>query len=238
VATNAWARNKIAFTGRTDVPTRRDVLARYRHLRSINVELNSRALGHLSRDAIMRTARQIGLVFDRVLLCREEELPLALDLSLYTAEPGRSRAIDRFARSAELRPGSDEALVLEAMCRARFMLAVVERRHEAAGLIVKDAPGTSECWLVDEGLEKSAQPGDMLATRIFTPDSFSMTLGVIVPFNADLLMSAVQEVPSLSRKTLRDAIADRRFVQALYRVAIQSGVMEDVVLQDVSRAAG
>jgi hypothetical protein len=37
------------------------------------------------------------------------------DLAIHTAPPGRSRVIDRYARSAQLPPGSDEALMLEAM---------------------------------------------------------------------------------------------------------------------------
>ena len=42
--------------------------------------------------------------------------------SAHTAPKDRSRAIDRYARAAGLSPESDEALVLEAMRRARFSI--------------------------------------------------------------------------------------------------------------------
>ena len=44
---------------------------------------------------------------------------MRVDLAIYTAPPRRSRAIDRYAKSAQLPPGSDEALMLEAMRAAR-----------------------------------------------------------------------------------------------------------------------
>ena len=52
-------------------------------------------------------------------------------------------------------PGSDEALVLDAMRKARFSLLVIERRHETAGLIATDLVRNSEVWLMDVGLESS-----------------------------------------------------------------------------------
>jgi hypothetical protein len=60
------------------------------------------------------------------------ELNFVNDLVVHTAPAARSRAIDRYARSAQLAPGSDEALVLEAMRVARFAILVIERRHEVA----------------------------------------------------------------------------------------------------------
>src|SRR5258708_10506217 len=104
-----------------------------------------------------------------------DELTLAVDLAIHTAPAGRSRAIDRYARSARLAQGSDEALVLEAMCNARFAVILVQRRHQAAGLIVTDIFRQIELWLVDEGLELSLPEGAAFATRSYTHDLFSVT---------------------------------------------------------------
>jgi hypothetical protein len=57
---------------------------------------------------------------------------MAFDLAIYTAPAGRSRAIDRYARSARFDPGSDEAIMLEAMCKARFAVLSVQHRHPVA----------------------------------------------------------------------------------------------------------
>jgi hypothetical protein len=52
---------------------------------------------------------------------------------IHTAPKDRSRAINRYARAARLAPETDEALVLEAMRRARFSIISSVRRHTVAG---------------------------------------------------------------------------------------------------------
>jgi hypothetical protein len=63
---------------------------------------------------------------------------LVEDLEIYVARPGRSHPLDRYARAAGLAPGSDRAIVHEAMRHARFSLWRVERHHKTEGLILRD----------------------------------------------------------------------------------------------------
>jgi hypothetical protein len=187
----------------------------------------------LSGDAILQSARRIGLARGKTLVLDDiDELTYAYDLAIHSAPAGRSRAIDRYAGSARLPPGSDEALVLDAMCRARFCIVHVERRHAAAGLIVKDLLRGNELWLVDEGLESSMPDGSALATRLYTPESFSMTAGVNVPMDRKLLTDALDDAPQLLRKSHAEASDDRRFAEAIYRVALADGIMERVAYRD------
>jgi hypothetical protein len=219
--------------------TRGEVLARYRRLRAISVQHHSNAMKLVSRDAILRNARRLGLAQGTLLVLDDfDEMNLVFDLSIHTVEPGRSRAIDRYARSAKLPRGSDEALVLDAMCRARFALIEIERRHPSAGVIAKDRIRGIEHWLVDEGLESSTPNGFVLATRLFTPDSFSMTAGVFVPITFALLYDALAAVPQLHRKTPQESIDDRRFAEAFYRVAVAEGLTAQVRYQDMPPEAG
>jgi len=104
-----------------------------------------------------------------------DDLNLVFDLLIHTAPKDRSRAIDRYARAARLAPETDEALVLEAMRRARFSIISSVRRHTVAGLIVKDLFRGFEFWLVDEGLESSLPDEAVLATRLYTLEGFAMT---------------------------------------------------------------
>ena len=178
--------------------SRAEVLSRYRRLREISKQHHSEAMEYLSKDAILRHGRRIGLAHGKTfVLDSMDELTLAFDLAIHTAQAGRSRAIDRYARAAQLAPGSDEALVLEAMRQAQFAIICVERRHQAAGLIVKDVMRGSEHWLVDEGIEISLPDGAVIGTRFFTPDEFSMTAGVVVPLDRELIEDVLNEVPQL-----------------------------------------
>ena len=218
-------------------PSRGDVLARYRHLRQICKRHHSDALKLLSRDAILHQARRLGLADGKTfILDSMDELTLAFDLAIHTAPAGRSRAIDRYARSTQFASGCDEALMLEAMCNARFAVVLVQRRHQVAGLLVTDVFRKIELWLVDEGLEMSLPEGSAFATRYFTPDGFAMTAGVGMPVDLVLLTSAVESVPQLLRRSRTEAIEDRRFAEAVYRAAIADGIMEGISYQDPAGA--
>ena len=75
-------------------------------LREISTRHQSEAVGFVPGSALLEQARRIGLAVGKMLVAESmDELTLAFDLSLYTAPPGRSRGIDRYARSAGVVPG-------------------------------------------------------------------------------------------------------------------------------------
>jgi hypothetical protein len=214
--------------------SRAEVLARYRHLREISKQHHSAVLDFLSENSIISQARRLGLAQGKTLvLDGMDDLHLAFDLAIYTAPKDRSRAIDRYARAARLAPESEEALVLEAMRRARFSIISIVRRHAVAGLIAEDLFRGVEFWLVDEGLESSLPDGAALATRLYTPEGFAMTTGVLVPLDIELIEDAIADTPQLLRNRRTEVIDDRRFAEAIYRVALASGLMEHVTYQDI-----
>lgn len=163
-----------------------------------------------------------------------EEMHYVCDLAIHTAPTGRSRAIDRYARSAGLAAGSDDALVLEAMRAARFSILVIERRHETIGLVATDLFRRTEVWLVDIGLESSKPDGGMIATRLFAPERFSMTAGVNVSLDPGMFEDIYAELPHrLGERKLSALIEDRRFAEAIYRIALAGGIMDSIIPYDL-----
>lgn len=214
-------------------PTRAEVLARYRHLRQVSKHHHSKALKFLSIGAMLQQGRRLGVSDGkRFILDNMSELDLVSDLAIYTAPPGRSRALDRYAGNVPPAPGSDAELMLGAMRSARFAVLKMRRPHPIAGLIFFDDARGEEVWVVDEGLEVSLEEGVFLATRYFTPKPFSMAAGVFVPLDSKLLERTVELVPHLLRKRSQQLLDDPRFAEALYRAAIEGGVMERVRFQD------
>ncbi len=212
--------------------TRDEVLCRYRHLRTISTRHHSAALKFLARPTIMEHARRLGLTRGKVLVAEsEEEMTLVFDLAIYTAKEGRLRAIDRYAQAAQLLHGSDEALMLEAMRRSRFSIWQVRERHETVGLVLTDMLRKVEAWLVDERLEATVTDGTAFAGRVCDA-GFAMTGGVAVPVDRDLF-DEVSADPLLGwRHTQPARLADDpRFATAIYRAAIDQGVMADVVFE-------
>lgn len=215
--------------------SRDDVLARYRQLREISKRHHHEILKFVSGDAFLRQARRLGLAQGKTLILDDmEEMYYVCDLAIHTASAGRSRAIDRYARSVRLAARSDESLVLEAMRAARFSILVIERRHETAGLVATDLFRRAEVWLVDIGLESSMPDGGMIATRLFAPERFAMTAGVSVPFDLGMIEDISAELPRrLGESKLTALIDDRRFAEVIYRVALAGGIMDRVTYQDL-----
>ena len=211
--------------------SREEVLTRYRRLREISKRHQTEAVRYVPHSALLDQARRIGLAVGKTLVA---ELTLAFDLALYTAPPGRSRGIERYARSAAVPAGSDDEVVLQAMRQARFSVWQVERRHEAVGLVVQDLMRETSLWLVDESLEQTAPEGMSVAMRVIMPEAFAMTCGVIVPVDAMLLDEVFEEVLGRIRGEA-DAIAnDRRFATTIYRMAVLEGLMDQVGFVDPS----
>ena len=148
-------REEDAFEARAALPSRAEVLARYRHLREISGRHQQEVVDLLSDDAVVYQARRLGLAIGRTIIADDKEMKYAFDLAIHTAPPNRTPAINRYARAARFAPESDEARLLEAMRNSQFTLFRVDRRHETAGLIVTDLVRRKEIWLVDEAMERT-----------------------------------------------------------------------------------
>jgi hypothetical protein len=212
--------------------TRTEILTRYRRLRQISKEHHHAVLGIIAPDVLLDWAKRLGLTEGKkVVLESEHEMTLAEDLATYLTRPGRSHPLDRYARAAQFSPGSDEALVLEAMRHARFSVWRVERRHETAGLILWDVMRGGETWLVDETIEKTPPLGVEIAGRLLRPEGFAMTARIVVPVNLDLLKEVFDRTPAV-RRADRDLLAeDPRFAIGIYRAAVATGAMDSVRLK-------
>lgn len=223
---------------RADELSRHDLLTRYRHLRRIGKDQHTQILKLISGDAITAQARRLGLMNGKTFyLGSIEDMNLVFDLLIYSIPPlQRSRAIDRYARTAKPVPGSDEALLIAAKQQARFAIVKCLGRHPVAGLLMEDATRGEECWLVDEAMELSLPEGAAIATRLIPVEGFHMTAGVMVPLDAGLLAEVIEDSPRLFRKTPEKVLGSHRFAEAIYRVALANDVMGNVAYADVPAA--
>ena len=103
--------------------TRTEILTRYRRLRQISKEHHQGVMDIIAPDVMLNWAKRLGLTQGKnVVLESEYEIILAEDLATYLPRPGRSHPLDRYARATQFAPGSDEAIVLEAMRHPHFSL--------------------------------------------------------------------------------------------------------------------
>jgi hypothetical protein len=124
------------------------------------------------------------------------------------------------------------------MRRAKFSIWRVERRHEAAGVIVADLLRDGEAWLVDEGPRVSARPGLTFAGRLCWPADFAMTRGVVVPIDAALVEEVLLASATWPRSADPAQVADDpRFATAIYRGAVETGLMDGIEFREFGTAA-
>jgi hypothetical protein len=215
--------------------SRTEILARYRRLRQISKEQHEAVLDIIAPDVLLDWAKRLDLTEGKaVVLENDNEMTLPEDLAIYLPRLGHAHPLDRYARVARFAPGSDEAIVLAAMRRARFSLWRVERRHPTTGLILRDLLRDEETWLVDEAMERNAAPGVEMAARLLQLENFVMTARIIVPILPDLmtlpdLMEEVFTRAPVLRRLQRDVLAgDPRFAIGIYRAAVATETMERV----------
>jgi hypothetical protein len=210
--------------------TRDETLDRYRHLRTINRELNDATLTRVSTTAKLGFARRIGLVQEKILVMNsDDEFSLIADLAVYVSKDGRSCGIDRFARDARFAPGSDHALVLNAMLNSRFTIFEVERRHEIAGLVIHDVMTASTLQFIDIGYEATVPDGQVLVGRLLDVGDFVMTSGLSVPVSAEL---AADLVSMRSRLPAGPTSVDR-FVTEIFRSIVRTNALSYVEYLDL-----
>jgi len=213
--------------------TRNEQLSRYRHLRAISVRQHDEALKFVARGRIIEHGRRLGLgVGSTLVTVSEDELSLAFDLAVHTSRGGRSRAIDRYAHSLRLAPGSDEATMLKAAQKARFAVWHVKERHPLAGLVIWNSLEETTCWLMDEGLEASAPIGDVFAGRLMEVDDFVMTCGAISRVVPEMLSVVEDANVTLSGRSNAEKAQDPRFAELVFRAAVHTGVTEQVIFLD------
>ncbi len=167
-------------------------------------------------------ARRLGLQLDRELAqVGEEELAYAIDLAIYAAPPGRSRAIDRIARQ-HARLSSEAALVLNALTHAWLSIFRVEDSHPDAGLLLEDTLLGGQVWVLDEGLAEAAEPGSIVATRLGRVSGYAITTGVHLVLDEPALAS-IREVLKRSGLAPAELLEDLRFTAGLWRRALGFG---------------
>ena len=197
--------------------TRAEAIERYRHLRAASRQHLNAALDFVAKPAVLDYARKLGVVHaNTIILDDMADFAYVHDLALYTAKEGRSRAIDRYARSVHPARDSDEAVMLRAAQTAYFAMCRVEGPHETAGLNIFDLARQKTVRLMDEGFEASMPVGALFASRLQPVDDFVMTTGAAVPLDRFTLQDILSNLP-FAVKSAAAVVEDYRFQIAAFR---------------------
>ena len=207
--------------------SRAGILSRYRRYSDLRKDIQSTALENISASTFLAHAKRIGLSDGKVLFADyDTELTLVFDLALYTAQPGRTRGIDRYARKRLKVSKPDEALVLQGLQASWFSIFRTIGRCEPAGVLLEDLMRGGTTPLLDEGLEQSARPGAVFAMRVAPIEEFVITCGAVVPLNIETFDEIIDFLTDGAPDAELAALSDhRRFATSLYELAVALGLM-------------
>jgi hypothetical protein len=216
--------------GEMHASSRADILSRYRRYRDLRKDIQTAALDNVPHSRFLDYAKRIGLSDGKVLFTDDTvELTLVFDLALYTAQAGRTRAIDRCARRRLRDSKPDEALVLQGLQASRFSIFRMIGRCEPTGVLLEDLMRGGMISLLDEGLEQSARPGEVFAMRVAPIEEFLITCGAVVPLDIETFEGIIDFLTDGAPDAELAALADdRRFAASLYELAIELGLMSFV----------
>jgi hypothetical protein len=215
--------------------TSADVLATYDRLRKTQRAINNRIIKTLSRKAIEESAKSLGFYENGQLVADDDsDLDLVMDSAIYDYFPsGGKNAVARFASNTNL--DGDNKAVVDAMLRARFTLVELGESVEGVGVQANDLVFSERFFLADVALSQTIVVGVVLATRLLTFDSFSMTTGAHIVIDESL---AALVGRGWSRLAGRARDLAPRDSSALARLWLKLGMMDPddarIVLADMA----
>ncbi len=174
----------------------------------------------------MRAAAEIGLPpADELAQVPEEDLAFAVDLAMHHAAPGRARPLDQVVRRAARRATAEALLVLRGLETSWFSVFRVLGPHPEAGLLVEDAMGGGEAWVLDGVLEGFVDPDRLFAARLGRVQGFCMTSGVVAGLDAAML-DGLRQAAASSGIAPAEMMANPRVATLAWKQAVGLGVRE------------
>ena len=192
-----------------------EIRAFYARCAAARARFQDMAVRSVPREKLAEQMGHLGLSVDEMGQVSDEELAYAFDLAVYTALPGRSRAIDRVVKQHARLPG-EAALVLNALGRSWLSIFHVLDRHPEEGLILEDALLGGEVWLVDQGIAEAAPPGTIIASRVGRVCGFAISCGVVAAVD-EARLAGIRSVLDRGGVPAEELVADPRFARTMWQ---------------------
>jgi hypothetical protein len=208
------------------------LVERYRQLRKISTDHQTVLAKRAIETSAIDIAIRIGLAKDagEISSMDFENLAPALDIALFSKPVNGSSLVERYLEELRGRLRGEHLSIVEAMADARFSVFEMVERHPVAGVILIDLATREKIWLMDQGFEASVPPGYQLALRLFEPDEFQMTTGVVVSMNDEAIWEAVNRRCPLTRNDDLLVIRDHNDIaEAVYAAAVETGAIVGAV---------
>jgi hypothetical protein len=210
--------------------------AEYKRLRETGRHLNQVLVERLPKEAILASAKKLGLRKGRSLVFNSEhEMPVLLDYCLYTVRTGGKTSIERYSVRNPPPETSDQMTLLRAMRESHYSVFQVKGVQRGRGATLFDILRYETFDLMDSGIGSTAVSGMFFAGRVLPVAEYYMTSGAFIPLTPDFFKRRV--IPALE-KHCSNAPADESFILSptqeaafsaqIIRAALREGQLEMV----------
>jgi hypothetical protein len=175
--------DQLARTDAAANVTERDkMISRYKRLREVGRELNSKLVKRLSKDVLDEGGKKLGILQGGTFVFNsEDESSILMDYCIYDVRRKGRNAVEQYLIDSAADPESDEMVCLRVMQHAIYSVFIVESVDPGLGVTVRDVFSNKTILIVDMGFSNSAVPGLILASRLLFHEDFAVTGGTALP---------------------------------------------------------
>lgn len=180
----------------------------YMRRREVSRGFANRAVATIGNQALDDAARRLGLLHRGVYVFgSEHEGHVLFDHALFTPlEDGRS-PMARYVEANPPPPGTEKAVITEAMVGARYRVLKIEQVMPGLGAMVNSFVEEGRL-LIDIGLSHTGAVGALFATRLFVFDEFMMTSGAGLPVFGSFGKKCLQAVMQRTSRPIPGVASD------------------------------
>jgi hypothetical protein len=156
-----------------------DNYVRYKRLRAVSKELNSKLTQRLQKKEIYRCAKDLGLLRMKTLVFNSDDhASVLMDYCIHNPS-GKKSCIDLYIEQSSFEQVSDEMMMLKALRESFFSIVQVQRTEKGYLCYVEDVLRDQDIVLADVGLGSSSAPGTLITARLMKipASNYFMTTG-------------------------------------------------------------
>jgi hypothetical protein len=175
-----------------------DDYVRYKRLRAVSKELNSKLTQRLHKKELYRGAKDLGLLRKKTLVFNSvDHASVLMDYCIHNPS-GKKSCIDLYIEQSSLEQVSDEMMMLKALRESFFSIIQVHRTEKGYLCYVGDVLRDQDIVLADVGLGSSSAPGTLVVARLMKiPGSnYFMTTGAPMQIQDKWAIDAIDGILS------------------------------------------
>jgi hypothetical protein len=215
---------------------------RYQQLRQLTRRLSDALTKTIPHEAIQEVGNALGIMRNGILLLDTMDvLSVLADSCLFDWIEDGKNLVEKYVEAHPSTPGTDEHLLLQAYCSARYRLLLPKAIKPSAAIYCLDTLSGEYIVLMDIALSQSIGCGvlALFATRTVPLGSYWITTGAALPIGdrrtGEMVIKKIQRGNLLEDRT---PAGEHKLATAVIRACLDCGAVEHIHYEGVQEEEG